>query len=137
MNITTHARFSVVLLLTMTVGLATAYGAQDPAATVQVDPASTHYTIRSVTNGTYLAPSSQQRIALLIAPSSAAATRAQVLSWNNPQSVRSAVRHTSGTEEVIPPEGSLVLPVVTVHWRLGLIKLLTPEVREKVLRQLR
>jgi hypothetical protein len=107
MNITTHTRFSFMLMLT--VATATVSTAQDQASTAQINPAPAQR--HSVVNDPYSIHSSQQHIALLVVP----ATRPQVRDWNDSQSAQSPERQTPSIEEASPSDGTIVLPAVCLH----------------------
>jgi hypothetical protein len=113
MNITTQARWSVLLTLTATVAIATASAAPDQVATVQIDPTSIHHAIRSVANDSssnIQAPT--QRIAFLAVP---AVAQPQVSNWNNSLSA-SPETQAPGIKDSTPDDTAMIiLPVVTLR----------------------
>jgi hypothetical protein len=113
MNITTtQARWSVLLMLTATVALATASAAPDQSATVQIDPTSIHHASYSVANDTSSIQAPPQRIAFLAAPATA---QPQANVWNNSQSA-SPEAQTPGVKDSTPDEpGMIILPVITLR----------------------
>jgi hypothetical protein len=112
MNITTQARWSVLLMLTATVALGTASAASDQAATVQVDPTSIHHTIRSVANDTSSIQTSQQQIAFLAVPATA---QPQVNHWDNSQSASLESPTPSIKDSTDGEPAMIILPVITLR----------------------
>jgi len=112
MNITTQARWSVLLMLTATVAIATASAAPDQAATVQIDPASTHHAIRSVANDTSSIQAPPQRIAFLAVPTAA---QQQVSNWNNSLSASSEPQTPGIKDSALGEPAIIILPVVTLR----------------------
>lgn len=112
MNITTQARWSVLLMLTATVALATASAASDQAATVPIDPTSIHHAIRSAANDPSSSQAPQQRIAFLAGPTTA---QLQAINWNNSVSASSELPATAIKDSMTDEPASIILPVITLR----------------------
>jgi hypothetical protein len=115
MNITTQARWSVLLMLTATVIIATASAAPDQAATVQIDPTSIHHTIHSVANDTSSIQAPPQRIAFLAAPTAA---QLQVSNWNNSLSAAPETQAPAIKDSTPDEPAMIILPVITLRSQL-------------------